>query len=131
FTYLNKALESAISPIVIFATNRGICQVRETDDIIAPHGIPIDLIDQILIIQTLWMISDQLFKFVQELKDDDALNYIAESEVKTSLSNTQRYLCIIAFTNILSFSYLHLHEDDICTHWVELLNDKTLDKISD
>jgi len=28
FTYLNRALESAISPIVIFATNRGICTIR-------------------------------------------------------------------------------------------------------
>ena len=28
FTYLNRALESALAPIVVFATNRGICQVR-------------------------------------------------------------------------------------------------------
>lgn len=28
FTYLHKALESTISPIVIFATNRGYCTVR-------------------------------------------------------------------------------------------------------
>ena len=28
FTFLNRALESSLSPIVIFATNRGICQVR-------------------------------------------------------------------------------------------------------
>ena len=28
FTYLQKALESAIAPIVIFATNRGMCTVR-------------------------------------------------------------------------------------------------------
>lgn len=27
-SYLNRALESTISPIVIFATNRGICNVR-------------------------------------------------------------------------------------------------------
>ena len=30
FTYLNRALESSLAPIVIFATNRGICQVRHT-----------------------------------------------------------------------------------------------------
>lgn len=29
FTYLNRALESALAPIVIFATNRGICQVMQ------------------------------------------------------------------------------------------------------
>jgi hypothetical protein len=27
FTFLNRALESSLAPIVIFATNRGICQV--------------------------------------------------------------------------------------------------------
>ena len=28
FSYLNRALESSLSPIVIFATNRGVCNVR-------------------------------------------------------------------------------------------------------
>lgn len=28
FTYLNRALESPLSPIVIFATNRGMCTIR-------------------------------------------------------------------------------------------------------
>ncbi|XP_059278496.1 ruvB-like protein 1 [Lycium ferocissimum] len=28
FSYLNRASESSLSPIVIFATNRGICTVR-------------------------------------------------------------------------------------------------------
>lgn len=27
FTFLNRALESALAPIVVFATNRGVCQV--------------------------------------------------------------------------------------------------------
>jgi len=31
FTYLNKALESKLAPIVILATNRGICEIRGTD----------------------------------------------------------------------------------------------------
>ena len=31
FTYLNRALESSLAPIVIFATNRGICQVTQTN----------------------------------------------------------------------------------------------------
>ena len=30
FTYLNRALESTLSPIVIFATNRGHCTIRYT-----------------------------------------------------------------------------------------------------
>jgi len=30
FTYLNRALESTLAPIVIFATNRGVCSARYT-----------------------------------------------------------------------------------------------------
>lgn len=52
FTYLNRALESTLAPIVIFATNRGMCTIRGTD-IVAPHGIPVDLLDRLLIIRTL------------------------------------------------------------------------------
>lgn len=51
FTFLNKALESNISPIVILATNRGNCTIKGTD-IVSPHGIPIDLLDRLLIILT-------------------------------------------------------------------------------
>ncbi|EEB14517.1 conserved hypothetical protein [Pediculus humanus corporis] len=53
FTYLHRALESAIAPIVIFATNRGTCEVRGTEDVKAPHGIPLDLLDRLLIIRTM------------------------------------------------------------------------------
>ena len=28
FTYLNRALESSLAPIVVFATNRGVCEIR-------------------------------------------------------------------------------------------------------
>ncbi|KAJ8941558.1 hypothetical protein NQ318_011517 [Aromia moschata] len=53
FTYLHRALESAIAPIVIFATNRGKCLIRGTDDIYSPHGVPLDLLDRLLIIRTI------------------------------------------------------------------------------
>jgi len=51
FTYLNRALESSLAPIVIFATNRGICTIRGTD-IRSSHGIPVDLLDRLLIVRT-------------------------------------------------------------------------------
>lgn len=53
FTYLHRALESSIAPIVIFATNRGKCTIKGTGDIVSPHGMPLDLLDRILIIRTL------------------------------------------------------------------------------
>lgn len=46
FTYLNALLESPMAPTVIFATNRGNSLVRGTTDIVAPHGVPIDLLDR-------------------------------------------------------------------------------------
>merc|ERR1712216_127404 len=52
FTYLNRALESTLAPIVIFATNRGMCTVRGTE-VIAPHGVPVDLLDRVMIIRTM------------------------------------------------------------------------------
>lgn len=52
FTYLNRALESSISPIVILASNRGKTVVRGTGDIVAAHGIPPDLLARLLIVPT-------------------------------------------------------------------------------
>lgn len=52
FTYLNKALESTISPIVILASNRGMTTIRGTEDLVSAHGIPPDLLARLLIIPT-------------------------------------------------------------------------------
>lgn len=52
FTYLNRALESHISPIVILASNRGHTTIRGTGDITAAHGIPPDLLARLLIVPT-------------------------------------------------------------------------------
>merc|ERR1712216_700562 len=51
FSFLNRALESDMAPILVVATNRGITKIRGTD-YESPHGIPIDLLDRLLIIST-------------------------------------------------------------------------------
>merc|ERR1711916_44923 len=51
FSWLNRALESALAPILIIATNRGITKIRGTE-YKSPHGIPIDLLDRLMIIST-------------------------------------------------------------------------------
>jgi RuvB-like protein 2 len=51
FSFLNRALESENSPIVILATNRGITNIRGTE-YKSPHGIPVDLLDRLVIIHT-------------------------------------------------------------------------------
>ena len=63
FTYLNRALESSLAPIVIFATNRGICTIRGTD-MKAPHGIPVDLLDRLVIIRTLPYQPDEIVRIL-------------------------------------------------------------------
>jgi len=51
FSFLNRALESDLAPVLILATNRGITTIRGTT-YKSPHGIPIDLLDRLLIIPT-------------------------------------------------------------------------------
>ncbi|MEM0370987.1 MAG: RuvB-like domain-containing protein [Ignisphaera sp.] len=49
FSFLSRVMESEFSPIIIMATNRGITKIRGTD-IESPHGIPLDILDRLLII---------------------------------------------------------------------------------
>ncbi|MET1124510.1 MAG: RuvB-like helicase [Archaeoglobaceae archaeon] len=51
FAFMNRAMESEMAPIVILASNRGFARIRGTD-IVSPHGIPLDLLDRLLIITT-------------------------------------------------------------------------------
>lgn len=51
FSFLSRAMESELSPIVILATNRGFTKIRGTD-VEAPLGFPPDLLDRSIIIGT-------------------------------------------------------------------------------
>eukprot|EP00300_Choanocystis_sp_HF-7_P010370 c16915_g2_i2.p1 GENE.c16915_g2_i2~~c16915_g2_i2.p1 ORF type:complete len:471 (-),score=124.40 c16915_g2_i2:99-1511(-) len=51
FSFLNRALENENAPVLVLATNRGITRIRGTNHE-QPHGIPIDLLDRLLIIST-------------------------------------------------------------------------------
>jgi RuvB-like protein 1 (pontin 52) len=94
FTYLNRSLESPIAPIVVFATNRGITTIRGTEpnNIKAPHGIPIDVLDRMLIVPTLPYSVQEMISICQiraktESLDlsDDALKMLGAIGQKTSL----------------------------------------------
>ncbi|XP_039249901.1 ruvB-like 1 [Styela clava] len=92
FTYLHRALESPISPIVIFATNRGHCTIRGTEDVVAPHGIPLDLLDRIMIIKTLIYTYEEMVSIigirakVEGIQvTEDGLQKLGEVGGKTSL----------------------------------------------
>src|ERR1700761_8999214 len=65
FTYLHRALESSLAPIVIFATNRGRCTIRGTEDVVSPHGVPMDLLDRLVIVKTLTYTKDEILKIIK------------------------------------------------------------------
>jgi RuvB-like protein 1 (pontin 52) len=91
FTYLNRALESTLAPIVIFATNRGNCTVRGTD-VVSPHGIPMDLLDRLVIIKTGTYTQQEMMQIMAIRAGaeglnvaEDALTYLSEVGQQTSL----------------------------------------------
>ena len=91
FTFLNRALESTLSPIVVFATNRGVCTIRGTD-VLSPHGVPVDLLDRMLIIRTMPYSLEEMVQIVsiraeaERLEiDEEALAVLGEIGARTSL----------------------------------------------
>lgn len=91
FSFLNRALESDMAPVLIMATNRGITRIRGTN-YQSPHGIPIDLLDRLLIISTVPYEEHeikQILKIRCEEEDvemsDDALTILTKIGKETSL----------------------------------------------
>jgi RuvB-like protein 2 len=91
FSFLNRALESELCPIVILATNRGISAIRGTN-FRGPHGIPLDLLDRLLIIPTAPYSVDELrgilrVRCTEEQVDmaDDALELLTRIASGTTL----------------------------------------------
>lgn len=92
FTYLNRALESTISPIVVLASNRGVCTIRGTEDIQSAHGIPPDLLNRLLIVPTLPYTRSDIRTIISIRSktegleiDEKAIERMADRGVNTSL----------------------------------------------
>ena len=91
FSFLNRALESDMAPVMVCATNRGITRIRGTN-YRAPHGIPIDLLDRLLIINT-HPYTEEDIKRILEIRFDeedvtvspDAADLLTKIGAETSL----------------------------------------------
>mmetsp|Transcript_60979 Transcript_60979/g.54979 ORF Transcript_60979/g.54979 Transcript_60979/m.54979 type:complete len:456 (+) Transcript_60979:78-1445(+) len=99
FSFLNRALESSLAPIVIFATNRGNCIIRGTKNIKSPHGIPRDLLDRLIIIRTIpYKINEiksilNIRSKIEKIKiSENALNKLAKHGDNTSLRHAVNLL---------------------------------------
>jgi len=84
FTYLNRALESTIAPIVVLATNRGLSKIKGTD-ILSPHGIPLDFLDRLLIIKTKPYKFDEMSMIIKIRAETEGIQIDEESY--TALAN--------------------------------------------
>ena len=91
FSFLNRALESDMAPVLVIATNRGITNIRGTE-YKSPHGIPLDLLDRLMIVSTDPYSHDEIRKILSvrcEEEDvemvDDALELLARIGTETSL----------------------------------------------
>ncbi|KAI9189211.1 RuvB-like protein 2 [Blastocladiella emersonii ATCC 22665] len=91
FSYLNRALEDDLAPVVIMASNRGITRIRGTK-YSSPHGIPVDLLDRALIIATSPYTEKEVRRILSircEEEDvemtDDALDVLTQIGLETSL----------------------------------------------
>jgi len=74
FSYLNRALESSLAPIVIFATNRGMSVVRGSENIVSPHGVPKDLLDRLIIIRTYHYKREEIREILMIRAQTEGLN---------------------------------------------------------
>lgn len=91
FSFLNRALESDMAPVLVIATNRGIAKIRGTE-YKSPHGIPLDLLDRLMIVSTEPYAHDEVRKILSvrcEEEDvemaDDAMELLARIGIETSL----------------------------------------------
>merc|ERR1712100_959085 len=91
FSFLNRALENDMAPVLVVATNRGITRIRGTD-YESPHGLPVDLLDRLLIVTTEPYSESDIKKILQircEEEDvemtDDALSLLTRIGQDTTL----------------------------------------------
>jgi len=93
YSFLNRALENEMAPIIILATNRGVTKIRGTKQMSA-HGLPADLLDRLLIVETKPYNANELREIIRiriEEEDVDVTGDALEMLVKIATRTTLRY----------------------------------------
>jgi len=105
FSFLNRALEDELSPVVIMASNRGITRIRGTN-YTSPHGIPIDLLDRLLIISTTPYSESEIGRILAircEEEDVEMAEDAAEVLTKIGMDTSLRYsIHLIAASSLIA-----------------------------
>lgn len=79
FSFLNRALENDMAPILVIATNRGITTIRGTN-YRSPHGIPSDFLDRLLIITTQPYSAEEIRKILDIRCEEEDVEMSAEGK---------------------------------------------------
>lgn len=102
FSFLGRAIESELVPIIILATNRGITTIRGTD-VRSPMGFPLDLIDRSVIIGTQEYDADSIREILRIRSSEEkvkvekgALEKLTEIGAKSSLRYAVQLLSLAA-----------------------------------
>jgi len=105
FSFLNRALEAESAPVVIMATNRGITNIRGTD-YKSPHGIPLDLLDRMLIISTTPYTQREIRKIIDIRAEEEDVEMTDEAKdllTKIGTESTLRYaIHLITVSNLVA-----------------------------
>lgn len=103
FAFINRAIESEQAPVVVMATNRGITDIRGTT-FKSPHGLPLDLLDRLLIITT-EMYSEEEIKMILDIRcqeeDVEMTEEAKELLTKIGVSTSLRYAIHLITTSSL------------------------------
>lgn len=101
FSFLNRAMEEAWAPLIIMASNKGFSPIRDEGDvkIEAPHGIPTDFLDRLLIIATESYSKEDLLEILKiraieldVLVDSDAFDLLTINGYESSLRYSMQLL---------------------------------------
>eukprot|EP00698_Gefionella_okellyi_P003793 TRINITY_DN13525_c0_g1_i1.p1 TRINITY_DN13525_c0_g1~~TRINITY_DN13525_c0_g1_i1.p1 ORF type:complete len:465 (-),score=132.96 TRINITY_DN13525_c0_g1_i1:42-1436(-) len=93
FSFLNRALESESAPILIIATNRGITKIRGTN-YRAPHGVPLDLLDRVLIVATHPYSEDEVHRIIKIRCEEEDVEMTEDAQAlltKVGMETSLRY----------------------------------------
>jgi len=118
FSFLNRALESELAPVLVIATNRGVSKIRGTD-YASPHGIPLDLLDRLMIVSTSpysmdetrlilkvrcdeedVSLADDALELLTRIASETSLRYAIQMIITASLTAQKRKSSIVELTDI-------------------------------
>lgn len=100
FSFLNRALEDDMAPVVIMASNRGVSKIRGTR-YASPHGIPMDLLDRLLIISTTSYSEEEINEILRircEEEDVEMQDKALEALTQISMETSLRYSILLITT---------------------------------